>query len=51
MRGDMIEAYKIISEVYGPEASPSLKLDENRKGTGGHKFLLFKEGSQTERFC
>ena len=47
IRGDMIETYKIIREIYDQRAIPTLSLENPDTGTRCHVFKLFKHRSKT----
>ena len=47
IRGDMIEAFKIIREIYEQRAIPTLSPENPDKVTRGHEFKLYKHRSQT----
>ena len=47
IRGDMIEAFKIIREIYDLRAIPTLSPENPDKVTRGHEFKLYKHRSQT----
>ena len=45
-RGDLIEAYKIITGKEGIESSKFFILDSNDHGLRGHQFKLYKQSSR-----
>ena len=50
VRGDMIEVYKILNNIYDPITTSSLlTLDTNNK-TRGHNFKLKKHSFKTDKF-
>lgn len=48
IRGDMIETFKLVTEIYDKSLPPLLKIKMNTHGTRGHKFKLEKEFARTD---
>ena len=50
VRGDMIEVYKILNNIYDPITTHSLLTIDKDRITRGHDFKLKKHSFKTEKF-